>query len=84
MSSLLDLGGCPEIFVAGVANVFSRDGITYVMLYSWGRHDGTTHRIAVGKLVMKTTDVPTEWLRRPQPDEQAEHDSERNPDEVLN
>jgi hypothetical protein len=63
MSSLLDLGGCPEIFVAGVANVISRDGITYVTLYSWGRHDGTTHRIAV---------------------EQAEHDSERNPDEVLN
>jgi hypothetical protein len=35
MSSVLDLGGCPEIFVAGVANVFSRDGITYVTLYSW-------------------------------------------------
>jgi hypothetical protein len=33
---------------------------------------------------MKTTDVPTEWLRRRQPDEQAEHDSERDPDEVLN
>jgi hypothetical protein len=32
MSSLLDLGGCPEIFVAGVANVISRDGITYVTL----------------------------------------------------
>jgi hypothetical protein len=83
MSSVLDLGGCPEIFVAGVANVFSRDGITYVTLYSWGRHDGTAHRIVVGKLVMKTTDMPTEWLRR-QRDEQAEHASERDPDEVLN
>jgi hypothetical protein len=48
-----------------------------------GRHDGTAHRIVVGKLVMKTTDMPTEWLRR-QRDEQAEHASERDPDEVLN
>jgi hypothetical protein len=81
MSSLLDLG-CPETFVAGIANVFSRDGMTYVTLYSWGRHDGTTHRTVVGKLVMKTTDVPTEWLRR-QTNEQAGN-LERDPDEALN
>jgi hypothetical protein len=82
MSSLLDLG-CPEIFVAGIANVFSRDGMTYVTLYSWGQHDGTIHRTVVGKLVMKTTDVPTEWLRR-QTTEQAGNVMERDPDKALN
>jgi hypothetical protein len=83
MSSLLDLGGHPEIFAAGVQNVFSRDGMTYVTFYSWGRHDGRIHRILVGKLVMKTSAVPAEWLRHP-PDEQAEHPSEGDPDPALN
>jgi hypothetical protein len=48
---------------------------------SWG-HRWQNSRIVVGKLVMKTSVVPAEWLRRPL--DEAEHPSECDPDPSLN